>query len=190
MASRSQSKTQRPAAARVEAIPGVAPAMFAKFAKLGLHRRFDLVLHLPLRYEDETTLSPIAGAGPGTSVQVEATVLATDIKYRPRRTLVVTLGDDQGILILRFLNFYGSQVKQFTPGKTVRAFGELREGFLGREMVHPRYRIVEPGTPLPNALTPIYPATAGVSQALLRKSIEAALGRENLSESLPPELVA
>jgi ATP-dependent DNA helicase RecG len=183
-------KTTRPATARAEPIPGVAPAMLAKFAKLGLIRRFDLVLHLPLRYEDETTLSTIAGAVPGTSVQIEATVLATDIKYRPRRTLVVTLGDDHGILILRFLNFYGSQVKQFTPGKTVRAFGELREGFLGREMVHPRYRMVEPGTPLPKALTPIYPTTAGVSQSLLRKSIESALGAENLSESLPPELLA
>jgi ATP-dependent DNA helicase RecG len=187
---KSASKSARPAAAKVEAIPGVAPAMLGNFAKLGLHRRFDLVLHLPLRYEDETILSTIAAAVPGTSVQIEATVLATDIKYRPRRTLVVTLGDEQGILILRFLNFYGSQVKQFTPGKTVRVFGELREGFLGREMVHPRYRIVEPGAPLPKALTPIYPTTAGVSQAVLRKSIESALDQENLSESLPSELVA
>lgn len=195
MASSAKSKTSarspeaRRGPAKTPTIAGVAPSLLPKFAKLGLTRRFDLVLHLPLRYEDETALSSIDGAQPGTPVQIEATVLATDIKYRPRRQLVVTVGDDTGVLILRFLNFYGSQVKQFTPGKVVRVFGELRGGFLGSEMVHPRYRIVEPGTPLPNALTPVYPTTAGVSQALLRKCIEAALEHETLDETLPPELI-
>jgi ATP-dependent DNA helicase RecG len=178
------------APAKAGGITGVAPSLLPKFAKLGLHRRFDLVLHLPLRYEDETALCGIGQALPGTSVQIEAAVLATDIKYRPRRTLVVTVGDDTGVLVLRFLNFYGSQVKQFTPGKVVRVFGELREGFLGREMVHPRYRVVTPGAALPQALTPVYPTTAGVSQALLRKCIQSAVEHEALDETLPPELIA
>jgi ATP-dependent DNA helicase RecG len=192
MARSTQTKPAHAAATPATAggISGVAPSLLPKFSKLGLHRRFDLVLHLPLRYEDETALHTIASAPGGSSVQVEATVLATDIKYRPRRTLVVSVGDDSGVLVLRFLNFYGSQVKQFTPGKVVRVFGEMREGSLGREMVHPRYRIVEPGTPLPQALTPVYPTTAGVSQALLRKCIHAALEHEVLDETLPPALVA
>jgi len=170
-------------------LPGVAPSLIPKLARLGVHRRFDFVLHLPLRYEDETVLSTIAAAPPGAAVQIEATVLQCDIKYRPRRTLVVSVGDDTGMLVLRFLNFYGSQVKQFTPGKMVRVFGEVREGHLGPEMVHPRYRMVSPGEPLPDALTPVYPATAGVSQAVLRKFIEAALDQEALDESLPPALL-
>ena len=171
-------------------LPGVAPSLIPRLAKIGIHRRFDLVLHLPLRYEDETVLSTIAAAVPGSTAQVEATVLATDIKYRPRRTLVVSVADDSGNLVLRFLNFYGSQVKQFTAGNTVRVFGEMRDGFLGREMVHPRYRMVAPGAPLPIALTPIYPTTAGVSQTVLRKYIESALEKETLDETLPRQLIA
>jgi ATP-dependent DNA helicase RecG len=181
--------TAKAAAAASKALPGVPPSLLPKLAKLGLHRRFDLVLHLPLRYEDETVLTTVAAAVPGTTVQLELTVLATDVKYRPRRTLVVSAGDDTGILVLRFLNFYGSQVKQFAPGKTVRVFGEVREGFLGREMVHPRYRMVTPGTPLPVAMTPVYPTTAGLSQTLLRKFIDAALQAEVLDETLPAELI-
>ena len=69
--------------------------------------------------------------------------------YRPKRQLVVHA---EG-LVLRFFNFYGSQLKQFQraaeDGKRVRAFGEVRRGFFGAEMVHPRYRIVREGEPLP-----------------------------------------
>jgi ATP-dependent DNA helicase RecG len=170
-------------------INGVPPSLLPKLAKLGLQRRFDLVLHLPLRYEDETTLSTVAAAQAGAPVQLELTVLEADIRYRPRRTLLVSAGDDTGVVVLRFLSFYGSQVKQFTPGKKIRVFGEVREGYLGRELVHPRYRIVTPGSPLPQVLTPVYPTTAGLSQAQLRKFIEIALEQEALTETLPDELI-
>ncbi|HEX4944396.1 MAG TPA: hypothetical protein VFV55_08580, partial [Usitatibacteraceae bacterium] len=46
------------------------PIVRAKLAKLGIHSRFDLVLHLPLRYEDETKLTPLAEAGTGEPVLV------------------------------------------------------------------------------------------------------------------------
>src|SRR6185312_5570556 len=49
----------------------------SRLAKLGLTRRFDLVLHLPLRYEDETRLASIAAASSALSeepVQVEGKV--------------------------------------------------------------------------------------------------------------------
>jgi ATP-dependent DNA helicase RecG len=92
-------------------------------------------------------------------------------------------------LVLRFLNFYGSQLRQFQraaqEGQWVRAFGEVRPGFFGAEMVHPRYRIVAPDEPLPQALTPIYPTTAGLSQYQLRKLVLEALDQANLDDTLP-----
>ncbi|MGH8766120.1 MAG: ATP-dependent DNA helicase RecG, partial [Burkholderiales bacterium] len=140
-----------------------APALAKKLEKLGLRTAQDLVVHLPMRYEDETHLTEPAQAPLGTPVQVEAPVERADVAYRPKRQLVVHA---EG-LVLRFLNFYGSQLKQFRraadEGRSVRAFGEVRPGFFGAEMVHPRYRIVGPGEPLPQALTPVYPTTAGVS---------------------------
>ena len=68
--------------------------------------------------------------------------------------------------------------------------GEVRKGFFGAEMVHPRYRVLRGDDPLPQALTPVYPTTAGLSQAMLRKLVERALDAADLADTLPPEIVA
>ena len=162
----------------------------AKLARLGIKREFDLVLHLPLRHEDETRLTPIAEAGTGLSVQVEGTVRSTEIVYRPKRQLITRIDDGTGELVLRFFNFYGSQAKALAPGATVRAFGEVRTGFFGGEMAHPRFRVLRGETPLPAALTPIYPTTAGLSQTALRRLIDEALARAPLDDTLPAEISA
>ncbi|KVN30995.1 ATP-dependent DNA helicase RecG [Burkholderia stagnalis] len=160
-----------------------------KLAKLGLTRSIDLVLHLPMRYEDETTLTPIGELLPGGVSQAEGVVFDNEVAYRPRRQLVVKIQDDDGEqLVLRFLNFYGSQVKQMAVGQRLRVRGDVRGGFFGMEMVHPAVRVVEADAPLPQVLTPVYPSTAGVSQAYLRKAIENAVERTPLPELLPPEI--
>jgi ATP-dependent DNA helicase RecG len=161
-----------------------------KLARLGLRSDMDLVLHLPMRYEDETQVAPIRDAGfmIGNPVQVEGVVSACEVQFRPRRQLVVTIEDDSGQLVMRFLNFYGSQTRQLAAGTRVRARGEVRHGFLGEEMVHPAYKIVLEGAPLPTALTPVYPAGEGLSQTLLRKSIAAAMTRVDWRDTLPESL--
>ena len=157
----------------------------AKLDKLGIRREFDLVLHLPLRYEDETRLTPIANAPSAAPVQVEGTVRSTEIAYRPRRQLVCRIEDATGEVVLRFFNFYASQAKALAEGATVRAFGEVRAGFFGGEMIHPRFRVLRGPAPLPDALTPVYPTTAGLRQGSLRKLIETALARTRLDDTLP-----
>jgi len=170
--------------------PGVALAIGAKLAKLGLKSRFDLILHLPLRYEDETRITAIDALVDGVFAQVEGVIASADIQYRPRRTLMVKIADASGVLTLRFLNFYGSQVKALSEGKRLRVSGEPRTGFVGAEMIHPRYREVLEDTPLPQALTPVYPATAGVGQGTLRRiivsAIEAARKEGQLADTAPP----
>ncbi|MEO8145246.1 MAG: ATP-dependent DNA helicase RecG, partial [Betaproteobacteria bacterium] len=165
-----------------------APAVAKRLAKLGLHSPDDLALHLPHRYEDETRLTAPAAALPGTPALVEGRVLNSEVKYRPKRQLVVHA---EG-LVLRFLNFYGSQLKAFQraadEGLLVRAFGDVRPGFFGAEMVHPRYRIVPAGEPLAQALTPVYPTTAGLSQYALRKLVHDALDEAVLDDTLPAPL--
>ena len=156
--------------------------------KLGIARRFDLVLHLPLRYDDETSLCPIADVLPGEEQLVQGTVTDCDIKYRPKRQLVCRISDGSGELTLRFLNFYGSQVKTLAPGNVVRVFGSVRIGHFGAEMVHPRYRVAVPDAPVAEVLTPIYPTTAGMGQDSLRRLIARALDSESLAETLPPAL--
>lgn len=157
-----------------------------KLAKLGLRKDMDFILHLPLRYEDETEIVPINQAAwrVGHNQQVEGIVQSAEVENRPRRQLLVTLADDSGQITLRFLHFYGSQVTQLQVGAKVRARAEIRHGFFGAEMVHPTYKLVQDDTPLPTALTPVYPASAGVPQALLRKAIANALQRARLDDTL------
>ncbi len=153
-------------------------------ARLGLTRDIDLALHVPLRYEDETTLDRLAGAREGDTLQLEATVADCRVETRARRQLVARLVDDDGeSLVLRFLNFYPSQQKQLAVGQRVRVRGELRGGFLGREMVHPGVKAA--GTALATTLTPVYPTSAQLPQAYLRKAVASALQRAPLQEVLP-----
>ncbi len=166
-------------------IEGIDPALAKKLARIGLYSRFDLILHLPLRYEDETRITPIAEVIDGQPAQIEATVMSSEITSRPRRQLVCRVEDDSGAAILRFLHFYPSQQKAFVRGAKLRAFGDLRTGFFGAEMVHPRVRMLRKDEPLPSALTPVYPTTAGVSQNQIRTLVERALASEQLSDTLP-----
>jgi ATP-dependent DNA helicase RecG len=162
----------------------------AKLAKLGIHNRFDLVLHLPLRYEDETQVMRIADLREGIDSQAEGEIIHAEVAFRPRRSLICQLRDDSGILFLRFLNFYPSQQKQLAIGKRIRALGTARMGYFGMEMVHPKCRSAGENTPLKQALTPVYPTTAGLSQPTLLKHIQAALNSLELPDTLPPGILA
>ncbi len=167
----------------------IPPATLAKLAKLGIHHRADLLLHLPLRYEDETHLAPIITVQAGVTAQVQGVIAHSEVTFRPRRTLVCRLEDNGGELYLRFLNFYPSQQKQLAVGKQIRAVGEVRMGYYGLEMVHPKCRAVDDDTPLQQSLTPVYPTTAGLLQTVLRKLIVNALETLPLSDTLPQLLL-
>ncbi|WP_024301364.1 ATP-dependent DNA helicase RecG [Pseudogulbenkiania sp. MAI-1] len=165
--------------------PAVAPATAKRLEKLGIRRRFDLILHLPLRYEDETHLYPIAQAPYGQPALVEGEVVAQEVQYRPRKQLLVQLEDKSGALMLRFIHFYPNHLKQLAQGKRVRALGEVRRGFHGDEMVHPKIREVLEGDPLADSLTPVYPTVNGLTQPVLRRLIHAELKAQALAETLP-----
>jgi len=123
-------------------------------------------------------------------VQVQAKVLRAEVAYRPRRQLVVHCDG----LVLRFFNFWGSQLKAFQreaeKGRLVRAFGEVRSGWFGAEMAHPRYRFVDEAEPLPETLTPVYPSTGSVKQHELRAQILRSLDEGPLEDTLPEALRA
>jgi ATP-dependent DNA helicase RecG len=162
-------------------------SIHAKFSRLGLASPEAFVLHLPIRYEDETQIQEIAYLRPGMSAQVEGEVVRSDIVLKPRRQLTATIKDDSAEIALRWLTFYPSQLSQMQTGKRWRVRGEVRGGMYGFEIIHPRISI--PGAPLSAALTPVYPTTEGLSQPSLRKAITQALGSTNLQDTLPETLV-
>jgi ATP-dependent DNA helicase RecG len=175
------------------AVPAAKPLSAPQKAlrKLGLVRPIDLALHLPLRYEDETRLVPLAEAArvmDDAPVQFEATVVHQEVAYRPRRQLLVTVQDGGETCLLRFFSFYPSQARQMAVGTRLRLRGELRGGFGGLTMMHPAVRPA--GAPLAQALTPVYPSTAGLPQAYLRKAVLAGLAQADLSPTIPDEWLA
>ncbi len=163
-------------------------ALRKKLARIGLQREADLLVHLPLRYEDETRLTPVAAALGGEPVQVEVVIHGNEVQFRPRRQMVVRAADASGDITLRFFSFYPSQQAALAAGTRIRAFGEVRGGFFGAEMVHPRFHRIADDEPLPAELTPIYPLTAGVANSALQKLIVRALAKADLADTLPEDL--
>ena len=160
-----------------------------KLEKLHLHSAWDLALHLPLRYEDETQIIPIAAAPIGEICQVEGVVLHQEIQFKPRKQLIARIKDDSGACLnLRFIHFYPNHQKQLAQGATVRALGEIKRGFYGDEMIHPKLKSPE-NNKLAQSLTPIYPTTNGLNQPTLRKAVQAALDTVDLTEVLPERLL-
>ncbi len=176
-----------PAAPAAKSVKPAKSTMQKAMDKLGLRRDIDLALHLPLRYEDETRLIRLQDAREGQTVQIEATVTANEITLRPRRQLLVTVQDGLETCTLRFFHFYASLQKQTEVGERVRVRGEVRGGFLGWTMVHPVVHATSGA--LPSALTPVYPTSAGLPQAYLRKAVAGALSRVDLAETIPPDLL-
>ncbi len=172
-------------------IKGVTKPMLARLGKLGLRSVDDLLLHLPLRYVDETRITPIRDLHAGEQAQVAGEIIHAETQYRPRKALICQLQDDAGgLLHLRFLHFYPSQVAALKPGSRIRALGEARPGFFGMEMVHPQCRAARDDIPLSDSLTPIYPTTAGLSQPTIRKLVGWALEHADLGETVDADTYA
>ena len=160
-----------------------------KLEKLHLNTAWDLALHLPLRYEDETKIVPISAAPLGEVCQVEGEVLHQEVQFKPRKQLVAQIkGDDGAILNLRFIHFYPSHQKQLAPGQRVRALGEIKRGYERCEMIHPKIKSPEKQA-LATSLTPIYPTTNGLTQPVLRKAVQAALAQVDMHEILPARVL-
>lgn len=173
-------------------LKGVGAAVAEKLLKLHIETLQDLVLHLPIRYQDRTRILPIGRLAFGDEAVVEGQIVSCDIQMGRRRSLICRIRDDSGTLSLRFFHFNAGQKKQLEPGKYIRCFGEVRRGSTGFEMYHPEYQLVsQEWQPQEEALTPIYPLTEGLTQNKIRQICEQALdylSPYNLQEWLPEEI--
>jgi ATP-dependent DNA helicase RecG len=159
--------------------------LVANLAKLGVHNVQDLLLHLPLRYIDETRIVPIRDLRLGDSAQVQGEIVHAEVTYKLRKALIARLEDASGQLTLRFLHFYPSQINALKVGNQLRVYGEVRHGFFGYEMVHPQCKAARDVTEVNEQLTPIYPTTSGLTQPSIRKAIKSIMDERMLIEILP-----
>lgn len=160
------------------------PNTLAKFKALGLHTPFDFVLHLPRRYEDLTRLHHIASLQLGQQAYIEGVIEGLHIRQGTHLQLIGRLRDESGSIRLRWVHFYPNQKAKFEKLGRVRVQGEVRGSEQwGYEIIHPKFS--EAKAPLPNTLTPIYPATQGLHQDTLRKAIKQAFKQCDIQELLP-----
>lgn len=172
---------------------GVGASQSEKLTKIGLNTVQDLLLHLPLRYEDHTRLYQIRDLLPGTTATIVGEVLQTKVVFGRKRMMTCLITDGTGNLTLRFFNFSAAMKNSLAEGRHVIAYGEVRRGNTGPEIIHPEYKVSQDTTniALQEHLTPVYPTTEGVRQATLRKLIEQALvllKSGQIKELLPEEL--
>ena len=173
----------------IASLKGVGAQTLKKLERLGLRTLQDLLFHLPLRYEDRTRIIPMASLSSGDHALIEGRVELAETLPSGRRSLVIRLADDTGHIHLRFFHYTQDQRRQFEPGRLLRCYGEVRDGFYGREINHPDYRLItdsEAGNP-ESTLTPVYPLTEGLHQKALRKLIAQALViADRVRDWLPP----
>ena len=173
----------------VTTLRGVGPKLAERLQKLNIHQVSDLLFHLPLRYQDRTTLTPIGALCIGEEQLTEGVITGSGIRFGRRRSLLCTIEDGTDTLTIRLFHFNKGQQAALRNGATLRCFGEVRTGQSTLEMVHPEYQLINPVTPPPleQALTPIYPATEGIRQKTLHTLTTQALQQslDQAAELLP-----
>lgn len=183
------------ASLKLTTLKGVGPKQVEKLHRLGLFVVRDLLLHLPLRYQDKTRKTELDSIMPGQEALIEGEIFSQHLTQGRRSSLLVKIQSASGQFItLRFFHFHYRQAQQFSRGKTLRVFGEARTGPSGYEIVHPTYEFIDPDNPPPldDTLTPTYPTTEGLGQLSLLKLIKQALTlleQHPLQELLPLSLI-
>ncbi|QQD22662.1 ATP-dependent DNA helicase RecG [Oceanospirillaceae bacterium ASx5O] len=180
---------------RITELKGVGPKLAEQLEqKLQIRTLTDLFFHLPFRYEDRSRITPIGMVQPMRPAVIQGEVRGASVLFGKRRSLLVKVQDHTGLVNLRFYHFNAAQKNQFRTGAMVRCYGEPRRGASGLELYHPEYSIIDEGldADLEPSLTPVYPATDGISQQRLRLLHEQALtllaaDQVELTDLLPPQ---
>lgn len=159
---------------------------------MGIYFPEDLLFHLPLRYQDRTRISTIAELKAGEDAIIVGQIDASEVRFGKRRSLLVSVSDQTGTILLRYFHFSRSQQAGFQEGAWIQCFAEARRGAKSLEMIHPEYKIYsrKPNITLEQSLTPVYPSTEGVGPVTIRKLVDQALGRyaNKLPEILPQSI--
>lgn len=161
-----------------------------KLKLIGLNTIWDLILHVPLRYEDLTKIYSINEADVGMQVQIEGEIVSCEVRQTKASQLQVKITDGLQIITLIFFHFYPNYKNQYKIGKKIRAFGEIRLDYTGnKSIIHPKIQSIDNTTPLPQSFSPIYSTTNGLTQSILHKIIHHVLQNYSLPEILSDDIL-
>ena len=172
-------------------LKGVGEKGLIKLNKIGIRTIEDLLFHLPIRYQDKTKIAQISNSAVGNKYYFEGTIEKSNIIFFKKRMFLVRISDETGFIQLRFFYFNKSQMKNFSVGKKIRCYCELREVNNVKEMIHPECEFFESNEipELNKFLTPVYPITEGLYQFRIRNFIQQSLELLKTKKIYFPEIL-
>ena len=176
---------EKPAKKKAETV-----SVAERVARMGLINDWDFVLHLPLRYEDETRITRICDLKAGDWAQIQGTVISSRTQGGRFMQLIASVSDSMANIEIRFLHFYPKMRERFKSGTLLRLSGQVQQQPVqfggGLQMLHPKIKDpITDTSELPSTLTPVYPAGEHITQTWLRKRIDRAMLDVDLTDIVP-----
>ncbi len=176
---------EKPAKKKAETV-----SVAERVARMGLINDWDFVLHLPLRYEDETRITRICDLKAGDWAQIQGTVISSRTQGGRFMQLIASVSDSTANIEIRFLHFYPKMRERFKSGTLLRLSGQVQQQPVqfggGLQMLHPKIKDpITDTSELPSTLTPVYPAGEHITQTWLRKRVDRAMLDVDLTDIVP-----
>ena len=175
----------------VTILKGVGEAKAKLFANLNIFTLGDLICHFPRGYEDRTKLVTISELSPDVPACFRATVMNNPRTAHIRKGLDMTkvqLADTTGRLNVTFFNnrFAAGQLEY---GREYIFYGAVSGDFVGYNMTNPVFENPDSPGLTTRRVLPIYPLTAGLTNAAVGKAVLQALAVSDPPAEILPEAV-
>ena len=175
----------------VTILKGVGPTKAKQFAALNIHTIRDLICHFPRGYEDRTKLTTIEKLEVDVPACFKAMVMNTPRTSHIRKGLDITkvqVADHTARLTLTFFN-QKFTTEQLQYGKEYIFYGAVSGDFVGYNMTSPAFEALDAPPVTTRRVLPLYPLTAGLSNAAMIKAVTQALAICDPPEEIIPAAV-
>ena len=172
-------------------LKGIGPSKAKLFANLNIFTLRDLICHFPRGYEDRTRLIPIEKLEPDVPACFKAMVMNTPRTAHIRKGLDLTrvqVADHTARLNITFFNNrFAAENLQY--GKEYIFFGAVSGDFVGYSMTNPVFESLDSAPVTTRRILPIYPLTAGLTNAAMLKAVRQALAVCDPPAEIIPESI-
>ena len=175
----------------ISILKGVGPARVKQFANLNIFTLGDLICHFPRGYEDRTRLLTIDKLEADKPACFKAMVMNHPRTNHIRKGLDLTkvqVADHTARLNLTFFNNKFA-AEQLQYGKEYIFYGAVSGDFIGYNMTNPVFESLESAPVTTRRVLPIYPLTAGLSNAIVLRCVQQALAICDPPEEILPEAI-
>ncbi len=175
----------------VTVLKGVGPTKAKQFAQLNIFTLQDLICHFPRGYEDRTRLITVDKLEVDVPACFKAMVMNTPRTHHVRQGLDLTkvqVADHTGRLNLTFFN-QKFTTEQLQYGREYIFYGTLTGDYVGYGMTSPAFESLDSAPLVTRRVLPIYPLTAGLSNAAMLKAVRQALAICDPPREILPEQV-